>query len=622
MSNGKVRKLNEGRGLYDYLISALPVVLFLVLLSMAWDFYYDLNDDATIRNILSGAFTGTPEAHAVYIKYPLGLFLSLLYRIAPAFHWFGVFEILAILASLYFISVAFSSLSDYIYVKFILSFGATALAGTLIVYETVFIQYTVVSGLLAAAGVVWIVTDKKRKLDIANIVIAAILFTLSFLVRSNMFLFMTPFIGVALVFSVIKGLGDERANDNKKESKTEENKENINVNKQESKEEKKLVNNTDVNNLIVKYALYVVPAIVLIFLMQLIDTVAYSSNSWKNYKEWNEYRTVLFDYQKDAPWYEFHPDFYENIGFSEAQADILVDTNIAFTSDITTDILKKTVEYNIVSVGHGFFETGFKDAVTFYIYTLHKTKECRFSLFIIAMYVIFIIACIITKKFPYATFALIMFAARTVDWMYLILRGRIKDRVTVPLCVIEILLLFSLTIALMYKNKWQSGLIIGTILITLAFSRFVLRTNVELTNNEANARIEKDAGWESVRHYFGEHPDSFYFIDLLSNADYSEKIFSNDESAFRNYELCGGWIAASPVYDKKLEKAGITAVDQALLENENVYFVASDSRDLNWIDEYYKVKGINVKREIVDTVTLNEEESYVIYSVSACDSEE
>ena len=39
-------------------------------------FSYEVNDDAVIVQILDGSFTGTPEAHAIFVRYPLSWIIT------------------------------------------------------------------------------------------------------------------------------------------------------------------------------------------------------------------------------------------------------------------------------------------------------------------------------------------------------------------------------------------------------------------------------------------------------------------------------------------------------------------------------------------------------------------
>ena len=45
-----------------------------------FDYYFDLNDDVLMKDILSGAYTGTPAGHNIQMLYPISAMISLFYR--------------------------------------------------------------------------------------------------------------------------------------------------------------------------------------------------------------------------------------------------------------------------------------------------------------------------------------------------------------------------------------------------------------------------------------------------------------------------------------------------------------------------------------------------------------
>ena len=58
----------------------LPLLFTLALLlftSLRFDYYYSLNDDVLMKDILAGVYTGVPESRNVQMLYPLSLLLSL-----------------------------------------------------------------------------------------------------------------------------------------------------------------------------------------------------------------------------------------------------------------------------------------------------------------------------------------------------------------------------------------------------------------------------------------------------------------------------------------------------------------------------------------------------------------
>ena len=45
------------------IIASVTILVNILVLSIRFDFYYDLNDDVFMRNVMSGAYTGMPDGH-------------------------------------------------------------------------------------------------------------------------------------------------------------------------------------------------------------------------------------------------------------------------------------------------------------------------------------------------------------------------------------------------------------------------------------------------------------------------------------------------------------------------------------------------------------------------------
>ena len=54
-------------------------------------FLYAIGDDVIMRDIASGAFTGRPDGHLIFVKYALGFILSRFYLLNPQVDWYGFF---------------------------------------------------------------------------------------------------------------------------------------------------------------------------------------------------------------------------------------------------------------------------------------------------------------------------------------------------------------------------------------------------------------------------------------------------------------------------------------------------------------------------------------------------
>jgi len=184
----------------NIIISLLVVLAVIIVVGVNFDYYYQANDDITIKNILSGVYTGTPESRNIQMHYPMSLFISMLYRIGRNVPWYGLFLCTAhFFAFGYIIINSIKSIKPE-WLKIVISVIEGFLFAGTMMYELVFVQYTVTCGLLAACGMFgFMMTDrtlKKKefiKANIPNVVIIVI----AFLVRSEMLLLMFPFICIA-----------------------------------------------------------------------------------------------------------------------------------------------------------------------------------------------------------------------------------------------------------------------------------------------------------------------------------------------------------------------------------------------------------------------------------------
>ena len=60
------------------------------IVAVGFDFFYDLNDDVLIKDILSGAYTGTPSGYNNQMMYPISVLIAGLYRLIPSVPWYGI----------------------------------------------------------------------------------------------------------------------------------------------------------------------------------------------------------------------------------------------------------------------------------------------------------------------------------------------------------------------------------------------------------------------------------------------------------------------------------------------------------------------------------------------------
>ena len=75
----------------NFIVSVILTLAIMVLAAIAGDYYFDLNDDVLMKDILAGVYTGTPAGHNIQMLYPISLLISLFYRVSAKLDWYGIF---------------------------------------------------------------------------------------------------------------------------------------------------------------------------------------------------------------------------------------------------------------------------------------------------------------------------------------------------------------------------------------------------------------------------------------------------------------------------------------------------------------------------------------------------
>ena len=141
-------------------VVAVFTLLLVLFLSVNFDFYYDLNDDTMIKDILSGAYTGKPNGFCIQMLYPLGWFIALFYRAIPTVAWYGLFLCVCQFGVL---ALAALRLMRSTGTKLMALAAEAAIALGLFLREFVIIQYSVTAGICMAGAVFLFLTAPEEE---------------------------------------------------------------------------------------------------------------------------------------------------------------------------------------------------------------------------------------------------------------------------------------------------------------------------------------------------------------------------------------------------------------------------------------------------------------------------
>lgn len=590
----------------NYIASAVLTLLVLVVVALLGDFYFDLNDDVLMKDILSGAYTGVPEGHNIQMLYPVSAFIALFYRVYRGLDWYGIFLCLCQFGCLFILLRRVLKVCEDKAVRILSACTVFLFFTGAILPHLLFVQYTFTCGLLSATAAFLIVTHDDKKGDF---VLATFLIIIAYLMRSEMLLLTLPIVGVGILirYSLKRVLISDRYSEGVQISTYGEKK-----------------------SLFKKYVILCIAIVLGLAASSAVHTIAYSKADWREFNALFDARTELYDFQY-IPDYEENKAFYDEIQLSKPEQQLLINYNYGIDDEINTSILRSVAEYaDKQKTDEIPLVKRLIQSVPLYLYRLRyvayqKSYEYPMTdapLNIIAgiFYLGTIVLYLLSKDKKKTVLALflviLLFACRSTLWLYIIVRGRDPIRITHPLYIMEIVVLLGMMLS--EKKEKRPVIIAALTAAAIAMAAFI-PNQVSIIRDEMEQRDRMRAHYDALYQYFDEHPDDFYFVDVYTGVSatdgdektFSEKMFDGVDNSFANHDLMGGWASKSPLYYKKISSEGFSSMQDAILQ-DNVYVVSKTVNDINWLSDYYLDKGITVTIKKITTVS----DVFDIYSVN------
>ena len=539
--------------------SLLMTVAVFAVFSSGWDFYYDLNDDVLIKDVLSGVYSGSPSGYTMQLLYPLGFVLSVLYR-ALSLPVFGIFLVLCQFGAVWAVGYQSAECCRTRKGK------AAALISEAILWisafgmHLVYIQYTVTAGMLAAAALFWILTAKRRRW------FALVLYWLAFCLRTEIALLLLPLACVAGLCALVR----------------------------EWKKEREAVRYFSLFGILIlgMGALYAA------------DAAAYSAPEWKQFRQFFDDRTALYDYRLDfVEQYEENRAVYEKLGISQERQQLLANYNFGADDEMDAAMMHRLAQEASAAQEKPDFKKELSVAVWRLAYENWFGKgDAPFNLLWLGMGLLLCAFFCMERRFGRIWQPLLGGACGTALWLYLLLQGRMVERVTHPLYLAQILLFAGMLFAesraadaaklrAADAEAWSLGLAAGMCAIT---GLACLPGAVSRIEAEAARREEVNAANEAVMDYCRAHPKTLYLEDVYSTVAYSEKLMTDRDKPF-NYDLLGGWLVKSPLTSRKLSTFGFSSMGEAVRAGEGVNILAEEGSDMSWLKEFFTDTGVEAE---------------------------
>ena len=574
----------------DLLIPLLCIALLSGIAAAGFDYYYDLNDDVLIRDILSGVYTGVPEGRTAQMLWPLGAFLALLYHMLPGVPVFGGFLWLCQAGSIWCIlrrSLRFARTGRG---KLFLNLAETAAAGSLLFYHLVFVQYTVTGGLLMTAALFRFLTSEGAAGGVCRFLWknmpSVLLALLSFMLRPEMMLLLLPLAALGGVWKWA--------------------------------EERPVFTKPNIACYVGLFALILMGMAA----AWAADRAACGDEAWREFGALFDARTEIYDFKSAGlRSFEKNREFYEELGLSESQCRMLENYNYGVSDRIDAEILEKISEKGLETEGYFLHSLG--EGLWLYRERLRNNQaigmdEMPQLLFEAALLVLVLLAGLRRRKGEILWQLLLFAGVRSILWMYLILRERVPARISHPLYFAEIVVLLYLLLKMLWEERENgktekghghggAGLLLSfpvrypaaVLLLSCVLAglpREICRTAEEYVRREQTNETDRRA-----RDFYRAHPENLYLADVMSTVDFSQKLFAPEEG-YGNYDLLGGWLCKSPLTEKKLRSFGYTSMEEAITEGENVYLAGKPETSWDWLTAFLAEQGIRAKIQSVDVI--------------------
>lgn len=575
---------------YQNLILTTTYLLTLILfVSFRYDFYFALNDDVLMKDLLAGFYTGTPESRNIQMLYPLSLIISLLYRLIPIVPWYGFFLCICQFGSIFIIALCSLKYCRNILKKSLLLLCQFCLIIATMLEHLIFVQYTITSAMLTAAAVFYFITSGHKETIVAFIKVnlpAIILIFIAFLLRPWMLLLLFPLVCVAGVFKW--------------------------------SQENPIFTKPNFKKYFALFGL-----LVLVLLVgQLVDMLAHSSAEWRKFNRFFANRTELYDFQKIPP-YDENVIFYEDIGLSYSEVNLLLNYNFGLSEKIDEDVIGEIAAYagQIRGENLSFRERFDENLRTYYFYMTNGGEHGHYpynSLILLGYAALLGLGNFYNRLGRIASMFLLLGGVRSGLWLFILMGDRYPPRISHSLYFVEMGILLAMFLTEVVKKvdtinrkKPLSDSIyksfppiIAAVAVVIALGNIPLM--LDTTDKEFSSRETVNQTWLAMQEYSRAHPDNFYFIDVYSSVPYSEKLFGKPHPRPANYDIMGGWAVKSPLHRKKMDnliRPGISMF-AALLE-DNVYFINDLRFDPAWLPAYYAEQGQAVNLERVDLIADN-----------------
>lgn len=530
--------------------------LYGLLVYYTTGFIYAIADDVIMRDIASGAFTGTPDGHLIFVRYALGYLLSRLYLVNGSVDWYGFFMagalFLAMAAVLYRGLARESSLLwKAVYTGIVLG-----LFGIGLLPHAAQFEWTISAAALGSAALYLYVTlEGKKGGQLPDFFLIWLLLLLTFCIRYDVFFMVMPGFGIVFLWRLIK-------------------------------RQKKGISFC--------FGEIVLPFLVFVSVgaVALIESQAYSTADWKEFKRFQHARSEVYDYS-GVPSYEANPAFFEELGLDEHEVRNLRHYALYLVEGLDAEMMEALSKEAVRQAG---MEMGgkIKGGLDLSLRQLVNPEYAELSLPTL-FFIMGILAFIFRSRKKGTLIPLLLFlGAEGVLWLLLGFAGRLPERVAFSLHLTMMLGLAACFARLWFEkeedgkgNPWKRVTAPLILFLCLGAVIFKLQRTV-LWNQEKRAM---DDSYQQFKAASREEDGELYFIETyMAEPVGGASVTVKGGQGINRCLTLGDWYTTSPVDEARMRALDIENVEETILNNPNAYLVVRDLEEPGFLGTYFSGK--------------------------------
>ena len=529
----------------------LPLILAILFFIVPLFFkipVYALNDDIQIRDILSGAYSGSPDLHTVYMGALLSGILAFLYAILPFIPWYGLFLCAAPAAVFLILGLRIMSSKKIMLIRALVLAMLTGLYLWFLYPMYIMPHYTLVAAVFAAGGL-WLMMDREMTGGL-------VLLLLCQQTRQQVFLMLLPFAAAVLLLTFLEDK-DKRAD--------------------------------------LKKPLLIFAASLAVLLT--LNLIAYAGSGWREYLKLNNARTELYDYT--GVWEsKTAKDYYAQNGVTAYDYPLYLSYDLLPVKGADTATLSAMADH--VEAGRQLVGMErFKDVLRQLerIYLLNHGKAMVYANGALLMYLLCIGNSLYRGKGWGVLFSLGCLIMNFAIYGYLLWKGRVPDRVTASLSMAQCFMLGGMVMRYAEKLQQVYWAIQGAILTLVVSQAYYALYDLSAGYDEQITVNNED---DVLYSYMAQNPDELFVMETYATVYHTAYVYRTDKTG--NAILMGGWQYLSPLQDKKLRAFGYDDRFELFINGgTNFVFRKGDGLDAANLDTYLNKEygtGIRLIKEL------------------------